>query len=365
PLTLSPSHPLTLSPAHPLTLSPAHPLTRSPAHPLTRSPSHPLTLSPMQPIDEHTDALIARHLAGEASPDEAAALAAWTEASPENERYLTDLQAIWQQSPPLRPAPDRVVDTEAALQRVQNRLRAARPRMVRMATVWRAAAALALALAATYFLWLRTPALPEAHIVATDAPVAETLADGSLVTLGPGSGLSLAAGFNTRERRMRLHGAATFDVQSDSTRPFVVAVQDVEVQVLGTVFRVDDTSLPSRVRVAVAEGRVLVQAGGQTLVLSAGEQAVYDRKARSLLRESPQGRVLRFDATPLREVAQQIEQAYGVSVFLKNKALENCLLTARYNSLPVERVLELVAETFSISLKKTPAGYVLDGAGCE
>jgi len=319
----------------------------------------------MEPFDERTDALIARHLAGESTPEEDADLLAWAGESPENERYLADLQALWQKSPALRPASARAVDTEAALRRVKDRLQKKHPRMVRLSVVWRAAAAVVFALAAAYFLWFRNLPAPESVLVATDSAVSETLSDGSTVVLEPRSGLSLDAGFNTRSRRMRLHGAATFDVQSDSTRPFIVALNDLEVQVLGTVFRVDNLSEPSRVLVSVTEGSVRLTARGQTLVLAADDSAVYDQETGTLVQEKPLGRMLRFDATPLREVAQQIERAYGVRVFLKNKALENCLLTARYHNLPADRVLALVAESFAISLKKTPDGYELDGSGCE
>ncbi|MBK9335040.1 MAG: FecR domain-containing protein [Lewinellaceae bacterium] len=319
----------------------------------------------MEIYDEHIDALLARYLAGETTPEEAIALQAWVAASPENARYLADLQAIWQKTPALRPADTRAVDTEAALQKVQTRIRAHTPRMVRLTVVWRAAAALALAVAAVYFLWMRNLQAPDMVIAATHLARTDTLADGSVLTLGPQSGVALAAGFNTRERRMRLHGAATFDVQPDTTRPFIVAVQDLEIRVVGTVFRVDNALEPSRVQVDVLEGKVRVRVRGQSALLVAGEQAIYDQKAGTLKHVRPQGRVFRFDATPLREVIQQIEQVYGMPVFLKNNALENCPLTARYNNLPVERVLELVAESFSIQLEKTATGYALDGKGCE
>lgn len=319
----------------------------------------------MESYDEHTDTLIARHLAGEATPEEEAALLAWADESPENRRYLADLQALWQKTPSLRPAPTREVDTEAALLRVKNRLRKNRPRMVRLSVVWRAAAAVALMLAAAYFFRLRNLPQTGSVLVATDTAVSETLSDGSVVTLDPRSGLSLDAGFNTRTRRLRLHGAATFDVQSDSTQPFIVSLNDLEVQVLGTVFRVDNLSDPTQVRVAVTEGRVQVYARGQTLVLAAGDRAVFNLKTGTLAPAQAEGRVLRFDATPLRDVVREVERAYGVRVILKNKALENCLLTARYNNLSADRVLALVAESLNINLEKTPDGYELSGADCN
>ena len=316
----------------------------------------------MEIFDEHTDALIARHLAGETSSEEAATLQAWAAESPENAGYLADLQALWQKTPALRPAPARPVNTEAALQRVKSRLRTHSPRMVVM---WRAAAAVVLAVVAGYFLWVHNSGEPNVVIAATNLARTDTLTDGSVVTLGTQSGLTLAAGFNARERRMRLHGQATFEVQPDPERPFIVEVGDVEVQVVGTVFRVDNAAELARVRVEVLEGRVRVGARGQELYLVAGDEAVYDRESGTLIASQSQSRVLRFDATPLREVIRRIEGAYNTKIELKNSNLENCLLTARYRSLPLERVLELIAESFGLRVEKTDAGYALDGEGCE
>ena len=319
----------------------------------------------MEHLDEHTDALIARHLAGETSTEEAAALQAWAAESPENAHYLADLQALWQKTPALRPAPARAVDTEAALQRVKTRLRVPSPRMVPLSVVWRAAAAVVLAVAAGYFLWLRNLPAPDVVIAATDTVRTDTLADGSVVTLGIQSGLTLSVGFNARERRMRLQGQATFEVQPDPERPFIVEVDDVVVQVVGTVFRVDNTAEPAQVRVEVQEGRVRVGARGQVLYLAAGDEAVYDRQSGTLIAGPSQRRMLRFDATPLQEVVRRIERAYNTKIDLKNSDLENCLLTARYNSLPLERVLELITESFGLRVEKTTDGYALDGEGCE
>jgi len=319
----------------------------------------------MEHLDEYTDALIARHLAGETSPEEVAVLQAWAAESPENARYLADLQALWQKTPALRPAPARPVNTEAALQQVKSRLRARSPRRVRRVVMWRAAAAVVLAVVAGYYLWVHHSGEPNVVIAATNLARTDTLTDGSVVTLGTQSGLTLAAGFNARERRMRLHGQATFEVQPDPERPFIVEVDEVEVQVVGTVFRVDNAAEPARVRVEVLEGRVRVGVRGQELYLAAGDEAVYDRESGTLIANQSQNRVLRFDATPLRDVIRRIEGMYNTKIELKNNDLENCLLTARYRSLPIERVLELIAESFGLRVEQTDEGYALDGEGCE
>jgi len=49
-----------------------------------------------------------------------------------------------------------------------------------------------------------------------------------LVTLASRSGLSREAAFIARDRRLHLHDAATFDMQSDLARPFIVALNELD-----------------------------------------------------------------------------------------------------------------------------------------
>lgn len=329
----------------------------------------------MDHFDEHIDEYIARYLAGETTPGETRALDAWLAASAENRRYFDDIRAIWEKSPGLRPAAPRVVDVEAALRRVRGKIDAgkgaARPQTLRLLPLWRAAAAVLLLAVAGYFFWQRHFPAGQAVIVADAAALTDTLSDGSVITLSPQSGLALAGNFNTRERRVRLRGDARFKVSPDTTRPFVVETAELEVRVVGTEFTVGDAPDSAAIVVNVLEGKVRVSAQGQSLLLQAGESALYDKRngllARSSAVQNPaQNRLLRFNTTPLRAVLQQVEQVYGIQITLKNKALENCPLTARYNNLPKDEVLETIAETMSLHLTLTgPDTYILDGVACD
>ncbi len=328
----------------------------------------------MDYFDKNIDELLAKHLAGECSPEEEETISKWLAASPENKRQLADLVWLWQRAGNGLTAPPRVVNTEAALRQTRNRLRqTGRNVFLGLHTgIWlRAAAALVLALGAVYF-WQQNAGPEPIQIAATETILTDTLTDGSVVTLGQHSGISLSAGFNRRERRMRLNGQAFFQVTPDTNRPFVVEVEALEVQVVGTAFTVDEKSTPDKVIVTVDAGTVRVSLKAQQLLLQAGEQATFDRSTGKLSRTIPQqgspvfkNRVFRFDATPLRSVVAQIEKSYGVRIFLKNKQLEKCPLTASYNNLPLERVLQLVSESFSFELEKVEGGYLLLGTACE
>lgn len=330
----------------------------------------------MDIFDEKIDELLAKHLAGECSPEEEEAFGRWLSESPDHREYFEGLQWLWEHSPEGLTPPTRTVDTDAALQRVKDRLKKGggpAPALYwQRGFLMRAAAVIVLAIAAVYW-WQSSNKPDQTLIAATQSALTDTLTDGTVISLERGSGLTLTPAFNRRERRVRLEGEGYFQVAHDTVRPFVVEVQELEVTVVGTAFYVDNTTDPGKVTVFVTEGKVRVVHQGNTLLLTPGEFAVFDRQTGALTRgvaAPEQGspvqkfRIFRFDATPLETVIRQLNTSYGVNISLKNQSLEKCLLTARYNGLSLDRVLELVAESFSIRVEKTADGYVLDGEGC-
>lgn len=329
----------------------------------------------MEYFDEKIDELLAKHLAGECSPEEEQAIERWLAESPANSKYLSELSWLWERSPDGRPQAPREVDTEAALLRVKRRLGGGQGlHLFARRGIWmRVAAAVLLALATVY--WWQQRYAPESRLVAArEAALTDTLADGSIVTLERASGLTLAPLFNRNERRLRLQGQAHFRVAPDTARPFVVEVREVQIQVVGTAFTVDNMSDPAKIWVAVEEGKVQVRSRDQALLLTPGESAVYVRATGVLARSAgwpaqtgpgKSMRLFRFDNTPLDTVARQVAEAYGVPISIGSKSLGKCRLTARYNNLPLERVLELIAESFNISVEKKNVGYLLDGQGCQ
>ena len=319
---------------------------------------------------EHIDALIARRLGGETDPVQDQELDAWRNTDPENERYYKQMLRIWAAGPQIREHSALHFDTETALAQVKRRIHPRRPVVLRMAL--RAAAALALIAVA---FWVFRPG-PAPQVIAGSATniLSDTLRDGSVVTLNRNSALSVSSGFNTRERRMQLQGEAYFEVAPNPEKPFIVEVASLEVKVLGTAFNVDNLSAPGKVLISVTHGRVQVLNGGQNLILVANQAAEFDQQSGVLrLRQlDPDANILaykskqfRFQGTRLEQVARQLEQAYGVPILLGNPALRDCPLSANYNNLPLNRALQLIADSFSLTLEQKPDGsYLLNGNSC-
>jgi transmembrane sensor len=89
----------------------------------------------------------------------------------------------------------------------------------------------------------------------------------------PGTELRVVEDSPTRRVIQIVRGGATFDVARVEGRLFRVQLRDVAVEVLGTVFRVEEAG--DAVRVAVERGRVRVIQGGRRRELGAGESAEF------------------------------------------------------------------------------------------
>lgn len=140
------------------------------------------------------------------------------------------------------------------------------------------------------------------------------LADGSEVVLAGGSRVTLDRA-DTRVASVE-RGEMLFRVRHDAAHPFRVTAGDTQMVDLGTVF--DVTHDPGRVRIAVAEGAVMVAPDGAKLRLDPGQAVV--ASGGELRRQSAtdvggwrEGR-LTFDNAPLSDVARDLTRELGRTV---------------------------------------------------
>jgi ferric-dicitrate binding protein FerR (iron transport regulator) len=323
----------------------------------------------MPDTNAHIDELIAKVLAGDADKSDQARLQEWLDEQPANALYWEEMQRIWEgiSAPPAETR----FDTEAALKKVHQQAGISRGRMVRMRYWYAAAASVALLLVAWF--WLQPAGTAPQTIASGDSPLQDTLQDGTKVWLNRKSDLMVLSGSDKKERRMRLSGEAYFDVETDSLKPFRVEVDQLEIEVLGTAFNVDNLTDTQAVVVTVTEGRVALRAAGKQLVLRNGEAARYTLTDQVIQRVdttdpnalSYQTRNFFFEDTPLRVVIPRLEAVYGQVIVVRNPALLDCALNGSYTDLELDRILELIADSFSLELLEEDGVFVLNGAYCE
>ncbi|MBB6235465.1 hypothetical protein HDC90_000062 [Pedobacter sp. AK013] len=100
------------------------------------------------------------------------------------------------------------------------------------------------------------------------------LSDGSKVLLNAASSLTYPAEFNGRYRNVALKGEGYFEVAKNTSRPFIVKANDVEVRVLGTHFNISAYGDDADITTTLIEGAVSMNKGKQTKLLAPGQQGI-------------------------------------------------------------------------------------------
>lgn len=108
-----------------------------------------------------------------------------------------------------------------------------------------------------------------------------TLEDGTEVWLNAESQLHYPETFDGKERKVALTGEAYFKVAKDSNRPFYVESSGQLIRVYGTEFNINSYQESDNIYTTLVNGSISlrpVNGNGGELVLSPGNQAVFDKQ---------------------------------------------------------------------------------------
>ena len=288
---------------------------------------------------------LARHISGECEGAEQQRITAWLAANPADHKVLEALNGLLAQVSIPAPAG---LDVEAALLKTKAGPRGQvrpisvtpRPNLPWTAPWFRAAALLTIA-AIGGLVWRTTAGLAPSRVTAPTvaswrAGVGKTdsvtLDDGSQVVLAPQSELETLAGFGRDHREVRLKGQGWFRAVHDDAKPFVVHTARAVIRDVGTVFSVTEKG-DGRVRVAVHEGSVMLRAAEQApesgVLLRQGDAAMVGEgqvasTSRGTLTADDADWVsgrLHFQNVPLKEIAETLQQWFGLALSITDPAL--------------------------------------------
>ena len=163
------------------------------------------------------------------------------------------------------------------------------------------------------------------------------LPDGTRIYLNAGTTLRYPDHFAGGSREIFLSGEAYLEVSRDTSRPFIVRTDDMDVRVLGTVFNVNAYPDGSYVRTTLVEGKVEASCGGERIVMKPGTQVAYDKATRQAdyfpvdVRHfiSWKDGYYDFRDMTLGELMQIFVRWYDVNVRFANPLLENLRFSGR------------------------------------
>lgn len=319
---------------------------------------------------QEEDELLAKYLSGEATPEEAMAVDNWVKASSENRALFVQAMAVWEQTAAGNTwqLPDKL-KLLAAIRRDRKPTKTATVKTLR----WSIAAAILLLLGAAGAYWWLQPAhvtVPDSFVIrqADKQMVKDTLPDQSVVEIAAGASIKYKKDFQGNSRSIHLTGSAAFDVTSDPVKPFIVSVGDIQVKVLGTIFHVAEDA--AQIMVVVKSGAVSMYRGDSGITLRAGDTGTYNNASHHFgltVTDSThqQTRSFNFTNTTLKEIATQMEKAYGIKVIFKNKKLETCTMSSSFDNKSIEFIFEVISITLNVQYRIEKDTVYISGIGCN
>ncbi len=188
---------------------------------------------------------------------------------------------------------------------------------------------------------------------------AVTLADGTKVWLNAASSLHYPMQFTGKERRVELTGEAYFEIAKDKDKPFIVAVNRMDVQAVGTVFNVNSyANADSATVTTLEEGSIKVTTRHSTVMVSPGEQVKADLKTTTVsnadvtLATAWKNGLFQFNKAPLAEVVQQLSRWYDVHVVYDRDFKQPKFFTGEIKrNVPLSKLLQMLELTGMATFK--------------
>ena len=176
-----------------------------------------------------------------------------------------------------------------------------------------------------------------------------TLNDGTTVLLSANSRLEYEKEFTGSKREVTLIGEARFSVTKDSKRPFIVHTEQIQTQVLGTVF--DVKAYPQATPdVTLYEGCVEVSLNGSnTQRMQPGEQAFLNKEGKLQLGKASDTQSkwaegeFAFDNQELMQIMVEIGSWYNISIACQHsRLLEERIYFRISRERSIEEILEVL-----------------------
>ncbi|MEO8822244.1 MAG: FecR domain-containing protein [Ginsengibacter sp.] len=316
------------------------------------------------------DTLLVKYLLHETNPVENEAVEKWIIKDNINKKHFNDFKLIWDESKNFA-ATSRLNENES-WRKFKNRIHSTPVKKAPVKIIrkfqWLKVAAMvifvvsAVAIAYTIF---NQKEIKTVAIKSMDKVITDTLPDQSVITLNKNSTIDYPEKFTGKTRTVSLEGEAFFSVAHDKTKPFIIHVNNITIKVVGTSFNVKSRN--GNTEVIVETGIVEVIHNKKEIDLHPHEKILVKKEGNVLAKEKYSGELYNYyrtkefecDNTPLWELVQVLNQAYNVNIIIENKKLRNLPLTTTFNNESLDRILEIIQQTFNISVSKTGGEIIL------
>ncbi|GAB2572302.1 FecR family protein [Spirosoma areae] len=320
-----------------------------------------------------TEHLLQRYFANQVTPDQARSVLSWFDTEAGRSYLMNRLdtqlgQADWH-APPNNPMPDAERMLAAIRQRIPTDSTRAPMTVIRPVNWWQqpmrwAAVLVGALLLATGGYFGNRYLNPDDLIRQTAFGKTSTLTlpDGSIVTLNGNSRLRYAPQWASHQtREVWLDGEGFFQVthQQNHERFVVHLPNKLKIEVLGTQFNV--VARESRAKVVLNNGKIRLDVGEQAkekLIMLPGDLIYADVKTKEYYRKRVDAAAqsawqtgrLKFDGTSLQEVANMLEDTYGVTVAIADPELRKQTLSGTIPNQSMQTILDGLSTLFDLRI---------------
>lgn len=311
--------------------------------------------------------LITKVISGEASAEEIQQLELWRAENPEHEKEFKTLSNILSEVPKDLPQFDTNEAWNKVNQEIENRVQPVNKLKAYIVSI---AASVVIAIG---FFFAQDSSSTTTYTAQVDGEKIN-LIDGSIITLKKGSVIEYDTKFKENERTIQLLGEAFFSVHRDTTRPFVVHTNTIDVRVLGTSFNVKESKGISEV--IVNTGKVEVKAQkkpSEKIIITKGESVTWNPSKNKLeqpLVTNPMTtyyatKTLSFKETKLSEVVKILSIVYNKKVSLQCEELGNRHYNGDFKDIPLQEAVDQIAFIVDAIPQNNNGNFVLTHQSCD
>ncbi len=354
---------------------------------------------------EYTWNLIAKKLAGEATPDELEELETLLRNNPELYYPLQTIADLWKNNPSKGKAMaekafsthlDRMENLRIDFSPAVSPLPAGTPHW-KISRRFRQTAGFVLSCVCLFLgsIWYfqRRPSpvvaasvnpAPGANaaneiLTGTGSRTHVSLPDGTKVWLNGGSRIGYSKSFGISGREVDLTGEAFFDVAPDAVKPFVIHTHKIDIRVLGTIFNIKSYPTDRTTETTLIRGSIEVSIRNKPsdkIILNPNQKLVVSDDDSLMKAPAPRSRMLKayqapifigkptfeehtgamietswvenkliFQAEAFGELSKQLERWYGVSVQFDDPRLEELQFTGIFEKETIQQAMDALKLT--------------------
>ncbi len=306
------------------------------------------------------DELLIKFLLNESNSEENDEVENWLSLSDENTLYFLQIQKIWVESKNLSIKSE--VDVEAAWLKFKD-ITTVKPTVL---NTWMRIAAVFALIIGSWLLYITYNTASYTTVNTNAKVLLQTLPDGSELTLNKFSHVKYANNFKSNRSISLDSGDVFFNVTKDKNKPFLIEINKVTVQVVGTSFNIKH--LMQQTEVVVETGTVKVSLGASEVLLHKGEKVIITDKAVKLDKTMVKDQLYAYyrtnlfvaNNTPLPVLTAILNEAYGSKILIDDSAKNLTISTTLQYNKSLDQNLRLILETLDkLKIKRNQNGIIL------